>query len=43
MITAEIRVPIRRLAAENPDGGAPRIRGELRKFGFVVPERSVAR
>jgi hypothetical protein len=33
-ITAEIRVLIRRLAQENLDWGAPKIPGELRKFGF---------
>jgi transposase InsO family protein len=42
-ITNEIRVLIRRLAEENPDWGAPKIHGELQKFGFVVSERSVAR
>ena len=42
-ITAEVRVPICRLAQENPDWGAPRIHGELQKLGFVVSERSVAR
>jgi hypothetical protein len=42
-ITAEIRGLIRRLAAENPDWGAPKIHGELWKLGFEVSERTVAR
>ena len=42
-ITEEIRALIRRLAAENPDWGAPKIHGELQKLGFVVSERTVAR
>ena len=42
-ITEEIRVLIRRLAQENLDWGAPRIHGALRKLGFVVSERTVAR
>ncbi len=42
-ITDEIRGLIRRLAAENPEWGAPRIHGELQKLGLVVSERSVAR
>jgi hypothetical protein len=42
-ITEEIRVLIRRLAQENQHWGAPKIRGELQKLGFVVSERSVAR
>jgi putative transposase len=42
-ITEEVRTLIRRLAEENPDWGAPRIHGELRKLGFVVSERTVAR
>lgn len=42
-ITDEIRQLIRRLAEENPSWGAPKIHGELRKLGFVVSERSVAR
>src|SRR5580765_4548976 len=33
-ITEEIRVLIQRLAQENPDGGAPKIHGELLKLGF---------
>lgn len=42
-ITEEIRALIRRLAAENPDWGSPKIHGELQKLGFVVAERTVAR
>jgi len=42
-IGEEMRTLIRRLAAENPDWGAPRIHGELLKLGFDVSERSVAR
>ena len=34
---------IRRLAQENPEWGAPRIHGELHKWGFAVSERTVAR
>ena len=42
-ITEEIRLLIRRLADENPDWGAPKIHGELRKLGLSVSERTVAR
>jgi hypothetical protein len=42
-VTEEIRELIRRLADENADWGAPKIHGELRKLGFVVSERTVAR
>jgi len=42
-ISDEIRVLIRHLAEENPTWGAPKIHGELLKFGFVVSERTVAR
>ena len=42
-ITVEIRAMIRRLAEENPNWGAPKIHGELRKLGFQVSERTVAR
>ncbi len=42
-ISEEIRLFIRRLAAENAGWGAPRIHGELVKLGFNVSERSVAR
>ena len=41
--TEEIRALIRRLAAENPNWGAPKIHGELQKLGFVISERTVAR
>ena len=42
-ITDEIRALVQRLAAGNPDWGAPKIHGELQKLGLVVSERSVAR
>jgi transposase InsO family protein len=42
-ITDEVRRPIRRMAEENAGWGAPRIHGELRKLGFAVSERTVAR
>jgi transposase InsO family protein len=42
-VTEEVRTLIQRMAAENPDWGAPRIHGELQKLGFCVSERSVAR
>lgn len=42
-LAEEIRGLIRRLAEENPDWGAPKIHGELKKLGFVVSERTVAR
>ena len=42
-ITEEIRALIRRLARENPDGGAPKIHGDLQKLGFALSERTVAR
>ena len=42
-ITDEIRALVQRLAAGNPDWGAPKIHGELQKLGFIVSERSVAR
>jgi homeodomain-containing protein len=38
-----IRDLIRRMAAENPTWGAPRIHGELRKLGVEVSERTVSR
>jgi hypothetical protein len=34
---------MRRLAMENPSGGAPKIHGELLKIGFEIAERTVAR
>jgi len=42
-ITLEIRDLIRRLAEEKVGWGAPKIHGELRKLGFEVSERTVAR
>jgi putative transposase len=42
-IRREIGSLLRRLAAENPDWGAPRIHGEILKLGYVVSERTVAR
>jgi putative transposase len=39
----EIRALIRRMAAENPGWGSPRIHGELLKLGLEVSERTVAR
>jgi putative transposase len=41
--TAEIRAFVRRMAAENPTWGAPRIHGELLMLGFDVSERTVSR
>ena len=37
-ISAEIRTLIRRMRAENPRWGAPRIHGELLKLGFQISE-----
>jgi hypothetical protein len=42
-IDARCRGLIRRMAAENPFWGAPRIHGELLKLGFAVCERTVSR
>jgi putative transposase len=42
-LSSEVRDLIRRLANENPGGGAPKIHGELLKLGFEVSERSVSR
>lgn len=39
----EIRKLIRRMAAENPSWGAPRIHGELLKLGLEISERTVSR
>lgn len=39
----EIRELIRKMAAENPTWGAPRIHAELLKLGFKVAERTVSR
>src|SRR6266446_2271075 len=41
-IAADLRALIRRMSAENPLWGAPRIHGELLKLGFVVAQSSVA-
>lgn len=40
---AELIALIRRMAAENPTWGAPRIHGELQKLGLRVSERTVSR
>ena len=40
---AEIRALVRRMAAENPTWGAPRIHGEIQKLGLEVSERTVSR
>jgi hypothetical protein len=42
-IAADLRVLIRRMSAENPLWGAPRIHGELLKLGFEVALSSVAK
>jgi transposase InsO family protein len=42
-IETELRVLIRRMSAENPLWGAPRIHGELLKLGFEVAQSSVAK
>src|SRR3954451_3020172 len=42
-IAADLRALIRQMSAENPLWGAPRIHGELRKFGFEVAQSSVAK
>jgi hypothetical protein len=42
-VREEIRILIRRMAGENAGWGAPKIYGELRKLGFEVSERTVAR
>jgi hypothetical protein len=43
MIDAEVRALIRKMVNENLSWGAPRIRGELLKFGFDVSEHTVSR
>jgi len=40
---AEIRSLVRRMAAENPTWGAPRIHGEILMLGLDVSERTVSR
>jgi transposase InsO family protein len=42
-VTGEIRELIRRMKAENPGWGAPRIHGELLQLGFSVSEPTVSR
>jgi putative transposase len=42
-VSKEIRALIFRIAAENPNWGAPRIHGELLKLGFDVSEATVSR
>ncbi len=42
-VAEEILALIGRLAEENTCWGAPKIRGELAKLGFVVSEPTVAR
>jgi transposase InsO family protein len=42
-IAAELRALIRRMSAENPLWGAPRIHGELLKLGFEVVQSSVTK
>ena len=42
-IAADLRALIRRMSAENPLWGAPRIHGELLKLGFEVAQSSVAK
>jgi hypothetical protein len=42
-VNQEIRQLIRRMKAENPTWGAPRIHGELLKLGFDISERTLSR
>jgi hypothetical protein len=42
-VTQEIRELIRRMKAENPGWGAPRIHGELLQLGFEVSKPTVPR
>jgi hypothetical protein len=42
-IDADLRALIRRMSADNPLWGAPRIHGELLKLGFEVAQSSVAK
>src|SRR5438067_4159569 len=42
-ISADLRALIRRMSAENPLWGAPRIHGELLKLGFELAQSSVAK
>ena len=43
LIEADLRALIRKMSVENPLWGAPRIHGELLKFGFEVAQSSVAK
>lgn len=42
-VEADLRALIRRISAENPLWGAPRIHGELLKLGFDIAQSSVAK
>jgi transposase InsO family protein len=42
-VDADLRALIRRMSADNPLWGAPRIHGELLKLGFEVAQSSVAK
>jgi putative transposase len=42
-VSAEVRQLIRRMRAENPSWGAPRIHGELLQLGFDISEPTVSR
>jgi len=42
-ISSEIRVLVRRMSADNPLWGAPRIHGEMLKLGFNVSQATVSR
>jgi hypothetical protein len=42
-IATDLRALVRRMSAENPLWGAPRIHGELLKLGFEVAQSSVAK
>jgi hypothetical protein len=42
-IAADLRALIRRMSADNPLWGAPRIQGELLKLGFEIAQSSVAK
>src|SRR6266700_262782 len=42
-IDVDLRALIRRMSAENPLWGAPRIHGELLKLGFAVAQSTVAK
>jgi hypothetical protein len=42
-VNAQIRQLIRRMKADNPTWGAPRIHGELLQLGFEISEPTVSR